>query len=250
MTQEASRPAALVTGASRGIGRGIARRLGKAGYDLTISAREGTRLQQAAEELSDITGGSVHPVAADMTAEKDVSRLVRAHDERHGRLDVLVLGAGVGFSAPLAQTSKRRYDLQFDVNVRAAFVLVQEALPLLRKTAAGRPEHGAKVIALASITGLFAEPDLAVYGATKAALISLCQSVNAEASDDGVSATAICPGYVDTDMTAWVRDRIEPRRMIRVDDIVEMALAVTKLSPCAVVPDITVTRPGRQLGRA
>jgi NAD(P)-dependent dehydrogenase (short-subunit alcohol dehydrogenase family) len=250
VTESGNRPVALITGASRGIGRGIAQRLAETGYDLTISARDETRLRQAATELAGIARGRVHPVAADLGEESEVLRLAETHAEHHDRLDVLVLGAGIGFSGPLVTTSKRRYDLQFDVNVRAPFVLLQAALPLLRKTAAAQPERGAKVIALASITGVAAEPDLAAYGATKAALVSLCQSVNTEASVDGVCATAICPGYVDTDMTAWIRDRVEPSRMIRVEDIAELALAVTKLSANAVVPEMVVARPGAQLWRA
>ncbi|NUU21502.1 MAG: SDR family oxidoreductase [Streptomycetaceae bacterium] len=249
MTEAHHRRAALVTGASRGIGRGIAQRLADAGYDLTVSARDPDRIRDTATELA-AAGVRVHPVAADLAVEDDVHRLAAEHAAHHDRLDVLVLGAGVGFSGPLTDTTKRRYDVQFDVNVRAPFVLIQATLPLMRKTAPLNPDHGAKIIALASITGVAAEPALAAYGATKAALISLCQSVNTEASADGVSATAICPGYVDTDMTEWVRDRIAPGRMIRVDDIAELAMSVTRLSPYAVVPEMVVTRPGDQLWRA
>ncbi|WP_406724528.1 SDR family oxidoreductase [Streptomyces sp. GD-15H] len=249
MTTTGGRPAALVTGASRGIGLGIARRLADAGYDLTVSARDAARLDKAAAALAD-AGGRVHPVPADMAIENDVQRLAAEHSQHHGRLDVLVIGAGVGSSGALEETTMKRYDLQFDVNVRAPFVLLQTSLPLLRKTAAANPEHGAKVIALASITGVAAELALAVYGATKAALISLCRSVNTEESAHGVSATAICPGYVDTDMAAYMRDRIEPHQMIRVEDVAELAMSVTRLSAFAVVPELVVTRPGEQLWRA
>lgn len=249
MSTTGMRPTALVTGASRGIGKGIARRLAEAGYDLTVSARDASRLDETAAELAGL-GGRVVAVPADLAVEDDVRRLADRHGDEHDRLDVLVLGAGTGFSDPLTETSKRRYDLQFDINVRAPFVLLQTLLPLLRKTASANPERGAKIIALASITGVAAEPELAAYGATKAALVSLCQSVNTEASADGVSATAICPGYVDTDMSAWVRDRIPPGRMIRVDDVAELAMSVTRLSAWAVVPEMVVTRPGDQLWRA
>ncbi|GGJ35134.1 SDR family NAD(P)-dependent oxidoreductase [Streptomyces brasiliensis] len=243
------RRAALVTGASRGIGLGIARGLADAGYDLTVSARDAARLEKSAGALAD-AGGRVHRVPADMAVEDDVRRLAAEHAQHHGRLDVLVIGAGVGSAGALEQTTTKRYDLQFAVNVRAPFVLLQHSLPLLRKTAAADPERGSKVIALSSITGVAAEPDLAAYGAAKAALISLCRSVNSEASAQGVCATAICPGYVDTDMSAHVRDRIDPSRMIRIEDVVELALSVTRLSACAVVPEIVVTRPGDQLWRA
>lgn len=249
MTITDGRPAALVTGASRGIGLGIARRLADAGYDLTVAARDAARLDKAAATLAS-AGGGVHPVPADMAAEDDVRRLAAEHAQQYGRLDVLVIGAGVGSSGVLEETTKKRYDLQFDINVRAPFVLLQTSLPMLRQTAASNPKHGAKVIALASITGVVAEPALSVYGASKAALISLCRSVNSEESAHGVSATAICPGYVDTDMATHVRDRIEPHRMIQVDDVAELAMSVTRLSAFAVVPELIVTRPGEQLWRA
>lgn len=248
-TQGSARPVALVTGASRGIGLAIARALAEAGHDLTVSARGAERLAKEAAALS-ATGVRVHPVAADMADPGDVARLAQAHADTYDRLDVLVLGAGVGFAAPIGNIAPKRLALQFAVNVHAPFALVQALLPLLRTTAAGRPSTGAKIIALASITGRHPEPNLAAYAATKAALISLCHSVNIEASAAGVSATAICPGYVDTDMAAYVRDQIPQDEMITVGDIAELALAVTRLSAHAVVPEIVVTRPGEQLHRA
>lgn len=243
------RPAALVTGASRGIGLGIARSLAQAGYDLTISARDAERLEKTADDLRS-AGVRVHPEAGDMADEDDIRRLAQAHAEAHHRLDVLVIGAGFGSAGAMDSAPMRRFDQQFTVNVRGPMVLLRETLPLLRGTAARNPSYGAKVIALASITGIAPEPALAAYGASKAALISLCRSVNVEASADGVSATAICPGYVDTDMAAWTHDRIDPKGMVRVEDIAELALAVTRLSAHAVVPEMVVTRPGERLWRA
>ncbi|MEV0689169.1 SDR family oxidoreductase [Streptomyces sp. NPDC050388] len=243
------RSAALVTGASRGIGLGIAQGLARAGYDLTITARDAELLERAADDLRS-WGVRVHPVAGDMADEDDIRRIAHAHTAAHRRLDVLVIGAGVGSAGAIGNAPMRRFDKQFAVNVRGPLVLLQETLPLLRETAARNPAHGAKVIALSSITGLAPEPALSAYGASKAALISLCRSVNAEVSADGVSATAICPGYVDTDMSAWMHDRIDPTDMIRVDDVVRLALAVTHLSAHAVVPEIVVTRPGDQTWRA
>ena len=112
------------------------------------------------------------------------------------------------------------------------------------------PHPGAKIIAIASITGTASEPGLAAYGATKAALISLCESITASEGTAGVNATAISPGYVDTDMTAWIRDRLDPAEMIRVDDIAEIALTICRLSRYAAIPNIVVTRPGGNLWRA
>src|SRR5215208_3087993 len=88
-------------------------------------------------------------------------------------------------------------------------------LPLLRQTAQQNPHRGAKIIALSSLTGVAGEAGLAAYGASKAALISLCETVSMEESMHGVTATALSPGYVDTDMSAWKHSDIQPDAMLR-----------------------------------
>jgi 3-oxoacyl-[acyl-carrier protein] reductase len=236
---------ALITGASRGIGAEIARRLAVEGYALTLSARSEPGLLIAAEQLRTDTGAEVHAVAANMAVEDDVRRLCSEHEARFGRLDLLVLNAGVGTSGPIAELSVKAYDLTLAVNLRAAFILLQETLPLLRKTAALEPERGAKVVALASIAGVSGEANLGAYAASKAALISLCQTVTLEESGNGVTATALCPGLVATDMTAWTR--VPAEQMLPASDIAELAVAVSRLSVGAVVPNIVIARRGSQL---
>jgi 3-oxoacyl-[acyl-carrier protein] reductase len=120
----------------------------------------------------------------------------------------------------------------------------------LRWAAAARPAHGARIAAIASITGIASEPGLAAYAAGKAALISLCQSINAEESSAGVTATAIAPGYVDTEMSVWVHDRIDPAPMIPPGDIAELVLALAQLSARSVVPLIAISRTGVTQWRA
>jgi NAD(P)-dependent dehydrogenase (short-subunit alcohol dehydrogenase family) len=105
-------------------------------------------------------------------------------------------------------------------------------------------------VAVASITGIAAEAGLSAYGATKAALISLCQTICAEESAAGVSATAIAPGFVDTEMASWVRDRVDPAGMIAPADIAELVGALTRLSARAVIPLLPVSRPGPTHWRA
>jgi short-subunit dehydrogenase len=245
-----TRRAALVTGASRGIGRAIAARLGSEGFDLTVTARSQDALDEAAADIGAAAGVDVLAVAADMASGDDVERVADRHVERFGRLDVLVVNAGTGTIATIEATAPKRFDKQLDVNLRAPFHLIARCLPALRATAAAHPDRGAKVLAIASVTGMVAEPGMSVYAATKAALISLCESVNVEESKAGVSATAIAPGYVDTDMSEWIRDEIPPATMLTVDDIAELAVAVTRLSARAVVPTIAVVRAGDALWRA
>ncbi|HEX3335242.1 MAG TPA: SDR family oxidoreductase [Jatrophihabitans sp.] len=247
---EVTRPrTALVTGASRGIGRAIAERLAAEGYDVTISARDRTSLDAVARQLSGLPS-RVTVLPANMAAPDEVDALARAQCEFADRLDLLVLAAGVGAAAALADDPLRRFDMQLAVNLAAPLRLVHRLLPALRAAAGSAPRTGAKIIAMASITGVASEAGLSVYGATKAALISLCETITVEEAAHGVTATAISPGYVDTDMTAWMRDRLDPADMISVQDIVELAIAVSRLSRNAVVPNIVVTRPGARLWRA
>jgi 3-oxoacyl-[acyl-carrier protein] reductase len=166
MIDNHGRRAALVTGAYRGIGLAIARRLAADGFDLTISARSAEALEKAAVELRE-GGGRVVPVAADMSDERQLDALAAAHEQALGTLDVLVLSAGMGSLGPVSTYPLRRLDTMFAVNLRGPFGLTQRLLPRLREAAAGTPT-GAKVIAVASLTGIAAEPGLGVYGASKA----------------------------------------------------------------------------------
>jgi NAD(P)-dependent dehydrogenase (short-subunit alcohol dehydrogenase family) len=240
---------ALVTGATGGIGRAIAGRLADAGYRLTLSGRDEAALGKLAGDLAG-SGAEPQVVPADMGREDDIRALAPAHAGRFGSLDLLVLCAGTGTSGRISDYPMRRFDRQMTVNVRAPFALVQECLPALRQAAAARPARGSRIAAIASITGIASEPGLAAYGAAKAALISLCQSVNAEESSAGVTATAIAPGYVDTEMSAWVHDRIDPGQMIPPGDIAELVLALAQLSARSVIPLIAMSRPGPSQWRA
>jgi 3-oxoacyl-[acyl-carrier protein] reductase len=240
---EGGRRSALVTGASGGIGRAIAERLARAGFALSLSGRRPGPLADVARTLAG-TGAETKIIPADMSSEDDVRALAHSHIAHFGSMDMLVLSAGFGSNGSIDGYPVRRFDRQVEVNLRAPFVLIQESLPALRRAAGRRPGQGARIAAIASLTGIVSEPGLAVYAATKAAVISLCQSVNVEESAAGVTATAISPGYVDTDMTSWVRDRIDPGDMIDPGDIAELVLALTRLSARAVVPGIVVARRG------
>ncbi|WP_280270545.1 SDR family NAD(P)-dependent oxidoreductase [Nocardia wallacei] len=241
---------ALISGASRGIGLGIATRLAQQGYSLTISARDSARLDAVAVELRSAGAAEVVAVAADMSDTDGVTHVLTQHQERFGTLSALILNAGVGTAGTVAESSLRRFDKTLAVNLRAPLQLIQGALPMLRAAAGTQPERGAKVIALASITGVYAEAGLAVYGAAKAALIALFATLNAEESGNGISATTIAPGYVDTDMSSWIHDRVAPEQMLPVADVVEMVDAVLRLSARAVVPNIVMSRAGTDGYRA
>jgi NAD(P)-dependent dehydrogenase (short-subunit alcohol dehydrogenase family) len=236
--------AAFVTGASSGIGLAIAHLLGEEGHALTVAARRPEKLSAAAAELL-AAGYDVLEVAADVAVEDDIRRVVAAHRERFGRLDVLVNSAGVGIGAPVADIEARRVDLQLDVNVRAMVLLYRECADMLR--AAGAEHGNALVVNLASIAGKSGQPWLSVYSATKAAVIAFTQAMNRELAGDGVKSVALAPGFVDTPMTDFVKGSVAPQDMIRTADIAEAVRFLLRTSPACLVPEIVFQRPGEGL---
>ncbi|MDT9592204.1 SDR family NAD(P)-dependent oxidoreductase [Nocardioides zeae] len=240
---------ALVTGASRGIGELVARRLAAEGFDLTISARSTAPLDELAAALTAEHGVRVAVAGADMSLEEDVRRLADVHRDIHGGLDLLVLNAGMGAIGAFADYPVRRLDKMLAINLRSAYVLTQELLPLLRVAGRDRP-HGGRVIAVASTTGIVGEPLNSAYGATKAALISWCETFSTEESTGGVSATALCPGYVATAMTEGLAETVPQDQMLPPEDVAEALVGLTRLTRRTVVPQLVLTRPGPHLWRA
>jgi 3-oxoacyl-[acyl-carrier protein] reductase len=241
---------ALITGASRGIGLEIARQLATRGVGLTITSRNGADLETLAPVLEELGAPSVATVALDMADTDALPELVACHQELHTDLSALVVNAGVGTAGSVAEYPRHRLGKTLAVNFVAPFELIQLALPLLRAAASRHHANGAKIIVLSSITGIFAEAGLAAYGASKAAVLSLVDAVNAEESGSGVTATAIAPGYVDTDMSAWIHDTIPPASMISTADIAVLVGAMLSLSRNAVVGRVAVTRAGSDGYRA
>ena len=218
-----------MTGGSAGIGLALARMLRDDGHELTLVARRPEPLQEAAAQLD------AFAVAANLADPDECVRVVAAHRDRFDELSVLVHCAGIGVGGSIAEQDTKRVALQLDVNLRATVIVTREALPLLRAS------HG-HVITLASIAGTIPTPGLAVYGATKAALIAFTNSLNREEEEHGVRATAISPAFVATKMTDWTG--LPPEEQISTEDIVELVRAVLKLSPKARVPNIVVERLG------
>ncbi len=233
--------AALVTGASRGIGLAIAQVLGEQGYALTLTARKPEPLQRTAEQLRE-QGFDVAERAANMADEDGIRDVVNVHRERFGRLDVLVNNAGVGIGAAADEHQTKFVDMQLDVNLRAIVIFYRECAELLR--AAGAEHRSALVVNLASIAGKSPQPWLSVYSATKAAVIAYTQSMNKELNGDGIKSTAFCPGFVDTDMTEFVKGNVPAEEMLRPEDIAEAVRFLLRVSPACVVPEIIFQRPG------
>jgi NAD(P)-dependent dehydrogenase (short-subunit alcohol dehydrogenase family) len=236
--------AAIVTGASRGIGRAIAETLGEEGYGLTITSRRPEGLEQAAEDLRG-RGFEIEHLAANMADEDAIRAVVARHRERFGRLDVLVNNAGVGVGAAAGEHQTKHVDMQMDVNLRAIVLFYREALEMLR--AAGAEHRNAVVVNMASLAGKSPSPWLSVYSATKAAVVAYTSAMNKELNADGVKSVAFCPGFVDTDMTEFIKGTVPAEEMLRTSDITGALRFVLGVSPACVVPEIVFQRPGEAI---
>lgn len=228
-------PSALITGGSSGIGLAIGRMLRDEGYDLTLASRTREKIESAAAELG------AHAIAADMGQEADCIRVVEEHVARCGELDLLVNSAGLGIAGTVESLQAKHIDLQLGVNLRGLLLVSREAIPHLKKTKGW-------IVNLASIAGTTPTPGLTVYGATKAAVIALTRSQNAELDADGVRAIAICPGFVDTPMAAW--SGLAAEEMIQPADCAEIVRMCLRLSPRARIPQVVVERVGSSDGEA
>ena len=233
--------AALVTGASSGIGLAISRALAEDGYAITASGRRPDKLDAAVRELTD-DGFDVTAVPANVAEEDDVKALIAAHKEKYGRLDVLANNAGVGIGGAVAEQETKKIDMQIDVNLRSYVIAMREALPMLKEAGA---EHGkALIVNTASIAGKGGQGWLAVYSATKAGVIGLSQATQMEVGKEGIQVTALCPAFVDTPMTEWVQGQVKPEEMIQPEDLAETVRLLLRTSRYCLIPEVVFTRPG------
>ncbi|MGA9285531.1 MAG: SDR family oxidoreductase [Solirubrobacteraceae bacterium] len=236
--------AAIVTGASSGIGLAIARMLGEEGYGVTMAARRPEKLQAAVDGLAG-EGFEVHGIAASLSEESEIQKVVAAHRERYERLDVLVNNAGVGVGAPVGDIQTKHLDMQLSVNLRSIVLFYRECLEMLKQAAA---EHSnALVVNTASISGKRAEAWLSVYSATKHGVVGWTEAMNKELGSSGIKSTALCPAFVDTPMTDFVKGQVKAEEMIRPEDIAESVRFLLRVSPACVVPEMMFVRPGDAL---
>ena len=236
--------AAIVTGGSSGIGLGIARVLGEEGYALTVAARRPEKLEEAVEGLR-ADGYEVNSVSGNLADEAVVQEVVRSHRERFGRLDVLVNNAGLGAGEAVGELTTKKVDLQLGINLRSPILFYRECTEMLR--AAGAEHRCALVVNMSSISGKVGEPWLSVYSATKAAVVAFTQAMHKELGGDGIKSTALCPAFVDTPMTDFIKEQVKAEDMIQVSDIAETVRVLLKMSPGCVVPEIQFVRPGERL---
>jgi NAD(P)-dependent dehydrogenase (short-subunit alcohol dehydrogenase family) len=240
----AAAKAAIVTGASSGIGLAIAKVLGEEGYGLTVASRRPEKLEGAVAGLRE-AGYEVESLAVNVADEAEIQKVVATHRERFGRLDVLVNNAGVGIGSSVGDIQTKHIDMQMSINLRSIFLFYRECIPMLREAAA---EHkNAIVVNTSSISGKHGEGWLSVYSATKHGVVGWTEAMNKEISAEGIKSTALCPGFVDTPMTDFVKGQVAAEEMIRPEDIAESVRFLLRVSPACVVPEIMFVRPGESL---
>ena len=183
-----NRERALVTGASSGIGREIARILGAQGCDLVVTARRRAELEALAEELASEHSIDVKVIVADLSDEIGVENLIR----EAGEVDILINNAGFGFMGKHTALDQAGQLNMIDLNVRALTHLARHYSAEMKARGSGR------ILNVASIAGYQPGPNMAVYCATKAYVLSYTRALHSELKKSGVSVTALCPGFVET----------------------------------------------------
>lgn len=192
---------AVVTGGGRGIGAACARALAEAGARIIVASRTREAVEAVAADLQR-RGHHALAVLCDVTDPVSVHELARFSADRMGPVDVLVNNAGIGVSAPLAKLELEDWQRVFAVNVTGTFLCTQAFMPGMVERQWGR------VVNMASVAGLAGASYIAAYSASKHAVVGFTRCVASEVAGAGVTVNAVCPGYVDTDMTRGSLERI------------------------------------------
>ena len=191
---------AIVTGSSKGIGKGIAIVFAEAGANVLVTSRHLAEAEAVAQEIVQ-AGGVASAFEGDVSIEADVKRMVSTAVDRYGGIDVVCANAGMMPDQTIATMSEADWDLAFSVNVKGTFLTVKHAIPYLKKSPYGR------VVLTSSVTGpITGFPGWAHYGATKAAQLGFMRSAMTELAPSGVTINAVMPGNIMTEGLAVLGD--------------------------------------------
>jgi len=192
---------ALVTGASRGIGRAIAKRLSEQGATVVAAAR-GDHAREVVDELT-ACGRAAEAVSLDVTDSAAIGKLPGELVARYGRLDILISNAGITRDQLLLRMKRDDWDAVLATNLTATFLLAQAAIRPMMK------QRGGRIIAISSVVGQTGNPGQTSYAASKAGLIGFAKALAREVASRGITVNVVAPGLVDTDMTRALAEKAQ-----------------------------------------
>ena|SRR5947209_13069495 len=213
---------ALITGGGRGIGRAVAFAFAREGASVVVAARTEQEVARVAEEVKAETGARTMYATCDVSDRESVELVLADVRERIGAIDILVNNAGIAESATLVKTSDELWQRHLAINLTGTFYFMRGALPAMVERGWGR------IINIASIAGKTGAPYISAYSASKHGVLGLTRSVALEVASKGVTVNAICPGYVETDMTTRALENIEAKTGRPAADALE---AIKRMSP-------------------
>jgi len=193
---------ALVTGGNRGIGAAIVKRLARDGLHVIALARNAEKLAEVCAAVSD-AGGSAEPVVCDVSDTQALAAAIEQAGDKNGRMDVLVNNAGITRDGLLLRMDDADFDSVVNTNLKSAFVAIRTAARLIMRSKSGR------IINIGSVSGVSGNAGQANYAASKAGLIGLSKSVARELSGKGVTCNVVAPGFITTEMTDGLNDKIK-----------------------------------------
>jgi 3-oxoacyl-[acyl-carrier protein] reductase len=199
---------ALVTGASRGIGKVCAETLAQAGYRVVVAARSADKLQEVANGIRN-SGGEAAAVVMDMTSAESIAQGIAAGVKEFGRVDILVNNAGVTKDGLAVRMKPADWEQVLATNLTGAFFAIQQVLPAMMR------ERWGRVINVSSIVGEAGNPGQANYVASKAGLIGLTKALAQEVGSRNITVNAVAPGYIDTEMTEGLSQELKEKMIAR-----------------------------------
>ena len=226
---------AIVTGASRGIGRSIALVLAREGAAVGLVARTAEQLAAVCEEIGGL-GGRAIALSADVSVERDVIQVVKEAVETFGRLDILVNNAGLGIFGPLQEMRVQDWDRVMAVNARGPFLFCREAIPFLRE------QSSSHIVNIASAVGHEGYANQSAYGASKHALLGMTKALAREVQSDGIRVHAVSPGGVDTGLIGDARPDLDRSVLMKPEDIADIVLFLVTRQGNAVIDEVRVRR--------
>lgn len=226
---------AVVTGASKGIGRAISIALAEEGVNVVLAARTKEKLMEVKKEI-DVHKRNAHIIPADMSNEKDILELFNKVKKEFGKLDILINNAGIFIGGNLVDFNISNYEKIMNVNFKAVFLCCQQALKIMI------PQKSGFIINISSNVVFKGYPQQAIYSASKNAVVGLSKSMANEVQKDGISVALIHPGGVNTELIDNARPDINKSDLMPPEDIAKTIIYMLKLSDNSWVDEICIRR--------